>query len=210
MEKTIKYHLDQILSVYSIDQHYDSLKLAKDKYCSLTNIMAGDEEDFEHNMRSFNDWYILQFSNKDGDPPAAEKYIEDNNVDDEIAKAIKGFNHSIFVYSETRFRKRKVLKDILHNQKIYLSDLSDGTPLLKNDVLIGRVINYKNNNYLMDGVCTLPKDSLKILKKQARKVRKLTTPAEETKFLLQVEALKNKWKNYNHVSAPQIFNFPAA
>ena len=48
----------------------------------------------------------------------------------------------------------------------------------------------------------------KIVKKQAKKVRKLEDAQAEKDFLIQTESLKTKCKRYNHVDVKRIFVYP--
>ena len=56
-------------------------------------------------------------------------------------------------------------------------------------------------------MCVLPRDVLSNVKKEAKRIRKLTSDTEEESFLLKLEALKTKSLNYTHVAANQIFKF---
>ena len=108
---------------------------------------------------------------------------------------------------EKNFRGYDTLLDILHDKKITLPKGESLPSIIKDDIFVGRVLTYENQNYLMSGLCVIPKDVRGILKKECKRVRKLKNPGEELKFLLKVESFKTKWIRYGHVDATKIFKF---
>jgi hypothetical protein len=136
-----------------------------------------------------------------------DDYIQDHQIDPDLAKALFNVNYSLFQFAKINFRKQVVIKDILHNEKIILSEDNHRIALVEQDVFLGRMVNYQGKNYLLRGICTLPPEVLNSLKKQAKKIKKLKNDREEEKFLLQLESLKTKSKNYGHIDASKIFVF---
>lgn len=199
-------HLDKVLSLYTQGQHFDELKVAKEKYFSLTGKFDEDKDEFESRMNCFNDWYIFQYRQPDGSK-VIEDYIRTNALDGELSQALLNVNHSLFEFSKVNFRKQVVLKDILHDEKITLVKNHPTISLMEDDVFTGRVIKYKGEHYLLRGVCILPQGVKSILKKQSKKVRKLNSFDEELNYLLHLESLKTKSIHYSHIDPSKIFIF---
>ena len=199
-------HLDKVLGLYTQGQFFSELKEAKEKYFSITGKLDEDKDEFEPRMNSFNDWYIFQYRQKDGSK-VIEEYIRNNQLDEELSQALLNVNHSLFEFNRTSFRKQIVLKDILHDEKIMLKKDHPTISLMEGDVFSGRVIKYKDESYLLRGVCILPQGVKSILKKQSKKVRKLNSFEDELNFLLQLEALKTKAMHYSHIDPTKIFIF---
>jgi hypothetical protein len=199
-------HLDKVLGVYTKGDFFNDLKLAKDKYFSLTGKLDEDKDEFESRMNCFNDWYIFQYRHQDGSK-VIEDYIRNNELDEELSQALLNVNHSLFEFSKVSFRKQIVLRDILHDEKITLVKNHPGISLMVGDIFTGRVIKYKGEHYLLRGICTLPNGVKSILKKQSKKVRKLNSFEEELGFLLKLEALKTKAMHYSHIDPSKIFIF---
>lgn len=202
----IDEHIDKILKLYTEGDYYELLKKAKTKYIELTGKMDEDASEYEARMNSFNDWFIFNYR-RDDTRRVIDDYIQDHQVDNDLAKSFHNTNYSLFHFVKINFRKQIILKDVLHNEKIVLRKEDCQLALLEDDIFVGRLVAYKNKNYLLRGVCTLPRETLGHLKKQARKIRKLNSTEEEEKFLLTLEKLKIKSLNYGHINSEKIFVF---
>jgi len=199
-------HLDKVLNLYTQGKFFDDLRMAKEKYFSLTGKLDEDKEEFESRMNCFNDWYIFQYRHKDGSK-VIEDYIRSNELDEELSQALLNVNHSLFEFSKINFRKQVILRDVLHDEKIALVKNHPTISLVEGDVFTGRVIKYKGDYYLLRGVCILPQGVKPVLKKQSKKVRKTNSFDEELNYLLQLEQLKTKAMHYSHIDPTKIFIF---
>jgi hypothetical protein len=63
------------------------------------------------------------------------------------------------------------------------------------------------DHYLLNGLCTLPREVLSSLKKESKKIRKLNNVEEEEVFLLNLERLKTRSIQYGHIESSKIFTF---
>lgn len=202
----LKEHLDRVLVTYTQGEYFDELKEAKEKYFTLTGKLDEDRIEFEARMNCFNDWYMFQYRKKDG-LKVIEDYIRKTDLDGDISQAFLNVNHSLFEYSKVNFKKQIILKDVLHDEKIALVKDHQNIGLVEGDFFISRVIKYKDEYYLLKGVCTLPTTVKSILKKQSKKVRSLNSFEEELNYLLALENLKTKSMNYSHIDPTKIFVF---
>lgn len=202
----ISNHLDTILEEYSTGNHYDVLKKAKEQYFSLTGKLDEDAPEYESRMNIFNDWYIFNFKKDDG-IRIVEDYIKEKNLEDDLAKALHNTNYSLFHYVKDNFRKKIVLKDVLHNRKYILEKENIQVGIISNDLFVGRVVELNDVSFLLKGICSLPVEILGKLKKEAKKVRKLNNREEEENYLIKLEKLKTKSLNYGHIEASKIFTF---
>ncbi|MBT3585442.1 MAG: hypothetical protein HN509_11095 [Halobacteriovoraceae bacterium] len=207
MQIELFQHLDRALQEYSEGDHYKTLIEAKDEYFKITGGANEEDEDYESRMSSFNDWYVLQFISRRGTRTVMRDYLEKQQPSDQVSESLLNVNHSLFEYTGTNMRKQLVLKDILHDKKVILSKDHAQPALLKNDLFLGRVLQFEGGAYLMDGKRIIPKEVRSILQKQAKKVRKLKDAKEEASYLLEVESLKTKWLRYGHIDASKIFVF---
>ncbi len=207
MHPLLKEHFLKALDIYTQGVHYDTLLEAKKEYFTITGQANDDDDDFEARMSSFNEWYVLQFISLRGTRTVISDYLINNQVDDILAKALSGVNYSLFEYVGKNFRGYDTLYDMLHDKKISLPKGESLPSIIKDDIFVGRVLTFENQNFLMSGLCVIPKDVRAILKKECKKVRKLKNPGEELKFLLKTESYKTKWIRYGHVDATKIFKF---
>jgi len=199
-------HLEKVLSLYTQGPFFEILKAAKEKYFSLTGKLDEDKDEFEARMNCFNDWYVFHYRNEEG-TRVIEEYIRKNRLDEELAHAFLNVNHSVFEFKVSLFTKTLVLKDLLHDKKVNLIKNHPNVSLVDGDLFVGRVIYYKQEYFLLPGICTMPQGVKSTLMKQAKKVRKLNNFEEEMNFLLQLEALKTKSMHYSHIDPNKIFIF---
>jgi hypothetical protein len=208
--KNLNQYLDQALIEYSSGDHVSTLLEAKKEYFSITGQANEDDEDFESRMTSFNDWYLLQFVSKSGTRTIIKDFIKKYDIPDNFRESLLNVKFSLFEYTGTNFSGRDVLKDIHFNCKYVLPKKKEEKhklPLIKNDLFLGRILTVDDTHYLLDGICVLPKDVKSILRKESKKVRKMKDGFEDNKFLLNVDACKNKWLRYGHIDINNIFQF---
>ncbi len=206
MLQTVDDHIEKILTIYTQGEYFERLKAAKEAYIGFTGKLDEDKDEFESRMNCFNEWFIFQWKDVDG-KKIIEDYIRREQLDGELSQALLNVNHSLFEYSKVNFRKQIVLTDILHDEKIPLAKGHEHIGLVEDDLFIGRVLKYQGESHLLRGVCTLPQAVIGVLKKQAKKVRKMNSFEEELRFLLGLENLKTKSMHYQHIEPSKIFIF---
>ena len=205
--ENLNRYLEQALLEYSTGDHLDTLLEAKKEYFSITGQANEDDEDYESRMTSFNDWYLLQFVSKSGTRTIMKDFIKKYDIPEKFRESLLNVHYSLYEYGGTNFKGRDVLKDIHYNRKFVLPKSNHKLPLIKSDIFLGRILSVEETHYLLDGICVLPKDVKSILKKESKKVRKMDDNFEDNKFLLNVEACKNKWLRYSHIDISNIFQF---
>lgn len=206
-ETLIKEHIVNALDTFSSGEYLNDMLEAKKVYFEVTGIANEEDEDYESRMNSFNDWYVLQFQSSRSTRTVIKEYIIQNQIEDEVKSSLLNYSFSFFEYTGRNLRKRIVLKDILHDQKIILPKDHYELGMVKNDSFVGRLMTFRDESFLLDGVCVLPKEVNAIVKKEAKKVRKKENEEEEVHFLMQLEYLKNKWQRYLHIDPSKIFVF---
>jgi len=199
-------HLQKIQGFYTQDSYFDLMKAAKAVFIEKTGKMDEDAQEYEARMNSFNDWFAFNYL-----PEASEKlievYLKENQVEAEIAQSFRCVNYSLFHFKKINFRKQIVINDILHSKKFVLAKDSDMLALVEDDLFVSRSIEYKENHYLLPGLCLLPREILSILKKESKKIRKQENQKLEEDFLLKIEALKIRSLQYGHLESSDVFKF---
>jgi hypothetical protein len=202
----ISEHLEKILQDYTKDSYYEEMKKAIEIYTDKTGKMDEESEEYESRMNSFNDWFIFNYRKND-DTKIIDNYISDHSISDDVAKSFHNANYSLFLFQKINFRKQIVIKDILHNEKFVLAKDNKHLALVEDDLFIGRVVEINGDHYLLNGLCSLPRDVYSILRKESKKVRKLNNDIEEEEYLLKLELLKTKSLQYGHLESSKIFKF---
>jgi hypothetical protein len=207
MHETLRFHFEKALQMYSSDEYYQYLLAAKDQYFAMTGKINEEDDDFEGRMSAFNEWYLLEHIIPGRSQTLIEDYLINGKIEDYIATSFRSVNHSVFEFVGKNLKRQECLKDILHDSKIVLAKDQSSVPVLKGDIFIGRTLPFNSENYLMSGMCVLPEEAKSILKRESKKVRKLSDKKSHATFLIEVELLKVKWSRYHHVDVDKIFVF---
>lgn len=198
--------LDEAIQRYSSNDYYEKLKLAKEEYFKLTGKLSEEDDDYESRMNGFVYWYITQ-RDQDSRGPLIKNYLSDISIEDSKKEAMLEINHSLFEYRGQNLFKKHVFKDILHNSKFYIPKDEFTLQLVKDDLFIARTITHEGKTMLLDDISVLPYDARGPLVKESKKVRKLNDRKRDMQFLLKIEALKTKWRQYGHIDPKKIFIF---
>jgi hypothetical protein len=198
-------HLDKILEEYTSGQFFNQLIEARDEYFGLTGVINEEDHDYEAKMNSFNDWYIFHYLNRGSKSTILNDYLEKNSVDEAVARSLRNVTYSLF--EVLKVGKVIKLKDILRDKKLELAKDHRDLGCVEGDLFTGRIVSYDKQIYLLSGMCTLPRGTEKILKREVKKIRKAQDPNLEMKFLLQLELFKIKWLRYSHLDLSRIFDF---
>ena len=206
MFEAIKNHLHLAIKEYSEGPLYDVLLMAKNEYFALTGIIHEESDEYEPRMNSFNDWFLFHYSPQKNGITVIQEYLAKNDLNEEIILSFASINYSLFEFKKINLRKQTILKDILHDTNIAIHETSVG--LIEKDLFIGRIITFKERNYLLKGICIIPYETKSACSKEAKRIRKLKSVHDDYYFLLGVESLKTKWIHYGrHIEAKKIFIF---
>ncbi len=197
---------EKLLQKFTENTYYENLKNAKDAYITKTGRIDEEAEEYESRMNCFNDWYLFNYKNDDGSK-IIDGIDQDNSFAPEFKESLGHVNYSLFLFHKINFRKQIIIKDILHNSKLVISEKNGMLPLVEDDLFVGRSVNHEDENYLLNGICLLPREVLSVLKKETKKIRKLNNSDEEEAFLLNLERLKTRSIQYGHIESSRIFSF---
>ncbi len=208
MHEALRYFIEKVVTHFSTEKHYDDLLKAKELYFEKTGKALEEDPDYESRMSSFNDWYVLQYKKNKEDKTLIAIYMENHKVSEDLINAVKSFEHGLYEFMGKGLFGSFVLKDLLHGKKIKLSKSHSTPSFVKGDIFLGRVAMYGDEYYMFNGLCLLPRQAKRMLKKQIHKVAKYNDLEVEHSFLLKTEALKTKWLRYGHVNVERIFVYP--
>lgn len=207
MSENLNSTLENILITYSKDPHFDTLLEAKNKYFELTGIINEEDEEFEFRMNCFNDWYLFHFLSDRSYTTVIKNYLESNQINDKVSKALLNVNHSLFEFIKVNRRSNIIIRDLISRDKYEIQNNLSEVTLMDNDIFTGRLIYFDDNYYLLKGLCFFPIEVRSILVKECKKYKKSKDLKEKTDFLLKLEFLKTKYIRYGHLDSKKIFRF---
>ncbi len=198
--------LDDAVTKFSSNEYYDKLRSAKEEYFKLAGKLSEEDDDYESRMNGFVYWYITQ-RDFDDNGPLIKKFVNEISIEENQKDSMLSINHSLFEYRGQNLFKKHVFKDILHNTKFYIPKNEFTLQLVKDDLFIARTISHEGKTMLLDDISVLPYDARGPLVKESKKIRKLNDRKRDMQFLLRIEALKTKWRQYGHIDPKKIFVF---
>jgi len=208
MNEPLRYFIEKVVTHYSTKNYYDQLIHAKNFYFDKTGKALEEDPDYESRMSSFNDWYVLEYKKEEG-KSLIEDYIEKFDPASDLVDAVKSYCHSVYEFTGKNLFGRYVVIDLLSKKKIKLSKSHSTPSLVKGDLFLGRVATYGGEEYLFNGLCLLPRQCLRTILKETKKVV-IHNDEELTKdFLFKTEEMKTRWLRYGHVNVERIFVYPA-
>ena len=206
MHRMIQHHYEKAMAEFTSLSYHKTMVEAKEEYFNLTGLLHEDEEDYEIKMNAFNDWYMLSYISQEGGP-FMKIYLEKNDLEDELYDVFMRCNYSLFEYVGKNFRGAYTFKDILHSTKVSLAKDHRPLSMLKHDLVIGRIIKYKNKFYFLNGMTFLPAEVRPLLAKESKKVRRAIDPHQEYEFLTGLEKMKTTYSRFGHVDPLRFFTF---
>ncbi len=208
MNEFIHEYLDGLLSAYSGEDYHDRLYIAKLKFFELTGKVDEDSKDeYENKMNFFNDWYLFNYINPpDRLRPIIEESLEKDDLDEKLKGAFFNANFSLYEFKGGGLSGRIILYDLFERKNIKLNKNHELLSLVKGDLFLGRVID-ADGYYLLPNLSLLPSEVGPVLKKEAKKIKKLKDQSKKIEFLLKVEYLKTKWIRFGRLNMSNIFKF---
>jgi len=204
-QETLNSIFEGALTRYSQGDYYPLLLEAKDAYFGLTGETRDDDEEYEHRMGLFNEWYLFDFQSPRFSSKIIYDYLHSEGHSEEIVESMRTIELSLFEFLGENMRGQQVVRDLILGKKLQLAPAYPKIPLHKGDLFLARRIVFKGEYYLFAGMRTLPSSALGVLKKQIKRTKKLNQSIPE--FLSRVEALKTKWVRYGFVDPLKIFVF---
>ena len=207
MKNSLVEHLEKALTIYTSNEYRDILIDAKKDFFKITGNVNEDDEDYDLRMHSFNDWYLTQYCLPTVMRTPINDYVFSKNVEEDLAKTLIEFQHSVFQYTGEKRGGAAIFKNLKTDKTLKVHDKNVAPIFVKGDVFIGRYFNYLNEIFFMPGVCVIPQEVKVPVIRQIKKVGLTNSKRDEQNLLLKLEYLKTKSKRYSHLAIDKIFSF---
>ena len=196
--------LADIFKSYDSPEGVTAVKKARQEFEELTGPLYEDAPEYEARLNSFEAWFVFNYDQKS----VLHKYLKEKNVSSELANALEGINHSVFLFKKVNVFKKAIFVDVVSDTKIVVPKQEMDLGLVEGDLFLGRIFTLAGKHFLIKGVRILPKDALSPIKKQVKKLKKATGfISDKEAFLAELEKRKTKSLNYGHLQGSQIFSF---
>ncbi len=204
MMERIKYHLSELIKRYTREEYYEDIKSARREYFGTIGQLREEEENFESQICCFDDWYLFNFSLRNGMTPVQD-YLNAGCVEVEFRNTFEFPDYSLFEYRGRAIKGNFVIQNHLTGEKVRLIKDQSPVPLMKGEIFVGRVLSRGGEHFLMRGVTPFPDKIAPRLIKRAKQVRKHATPAEKNIFVNGLESVRIKWLEYGRPDPERFF-----
>lgn len=198
---------DEIFAHFAFNSKDNFVKIARNSYFKITGTVDHDTRDFEDKMKSFTEWFVLNFPVYRVNSKIYKLYHEIHPIDQKLLESLEKVRFSLFEPVYHALSKKMYLYDLLSGKKYSLMDHSHSFSIIEGELFVGRVMYFENQFYILNGVCPIPLEVKQLVKKQTKLVKSRSVDMTEQEFLLALEGMRFRALSYQHIAASSIFKF---
>ena len=157
LDKEIQIALDSCIELYSLGDNLDIFHTAKKEYMALTGTFNEEDEDFEHRVNSFHDWFLFHYELPQIKRRPIIEFLLRSNFNMDLEKTILNTNFSLFEFIKEE-KGVSLFKNLLNSEEFeVMPDQSKGT-FISGDVFISHVMLAESRYFFSRGVCLIPSE----------------------------------------------------
>ncbi|HUJ75468.1 MAG TPA: hypothetical protein VL359_11445 [bacterium] len=203
-------YFNSLLHYVSAEQRFNSeLAPAKEEFERIAGPIYETDRSFDARINAFHNWYILDRPLRGGKTPLGYflEYNANSLPPDEWQRYQELLHHMHSVFELARVSgEDTVLRNLLTGKKLVLPGGEQTAHLDKNAVFSTRIFDHAGTLYFSNYLLLHPGQVRKIIKDQARRLRK--AKADATPFLHQLLLFHSRWDQYKQMDLRSIYRFP--
>ena len=206
LDKEIQHALDSCIELYSRGENQHLFHTAKEEYTLLTGTFNEEDEDFEHRVNSFHDWFLFHYDLPEKKRKPVIEYLLRSSYNKDLESTILNSSFSLFEFIKEEDGISS-FRNLLSNDEFKVfPEQSKGT-FISGDVFISHVMIAESCYFFSRGVCLIPSELKKSIVSEVKKKNLHQEFYSKDKFLINLQRLKTKSKNYSHLPAEKVFVF---
>ncbi len=205
-------YLDPVIEEFTTGEYYQEVYNAKQEYFDKSGVVYEDDNEFEHRMCIFMDWYLFDRDLPGVDLPPIKYFFrkhKDRFTDDElnIYRDFCSTIHSLFRLKRfALIRQGVVIKDLFSNKTHTVMDHGVKSAFTRGDLFEARLIPFKKTYEFSRGFCFHPTEMQSFILGEIKKVR-FQDKSQQTKLILQLSAMKLNHLRFQHIDVRHIYTF---
>ena len=169
-----KEKLNQLIEYVTTERFSDEIHKAKKEYYKIAGELFEDDKTYENRMTTFLEWYLFDRLLTDKTITPLELFIEENRdkLTLEYMHAYEGFLrsiHGLFIIKKIK-DDQVVVYNLFDENKYVVSEKEGSIFFHKNDIFEGRIIPFNDKYFFTGTFCYHPKDALKFIKTEAKRL----------------------------------------
>lgn len=205
-------YLEPVIEYFTTGPYYREVYQAKQEYFEKTGLIYEEDEEFEHRMSLFLDWYLFDRDLPGIDLPPMNYYFKQNQErwnpqELEIYKNLCQTLHSIFSLSRLPWFGSGIVVYDLFSQKSYrVKDPNIQKGFSPGDLFEARLLLFQKHYQFSKGFCFHPLEVKPFILKEIKKVR-YQDKQRKTKLILQLSGMKLKHLRFPHLDIHDLYQF---
>ncbi|MCZ6531682.1 MAG: hypothetical protein O7A08_01810 [SAR324 cluster bacterium] len=206
-----QYFENLIGAIMEEDRFRGELAMAKKEFEEVAGQLMESDRSFYARINAFHNWYVLDRTMaKTGKTPLAY-YLEfnANSIPEDAAEGYRelGQNvNSLFKLLKIS-RDRAYVRDMMSRKKHVVDGAEQLAFLERGDLFNTRVFKHGKQEYLTNYLILHPLNVSKIIRAEARKVRK--SGRDSRAFLNRLLFFHSRWEQFTQMDLDKIYRFPA-
>ena len=206
LDKEIQNTLDECMSFYTSEENINIFHSAKKEFINLTGMINEEDDDYEHRVNSFHDWFLFHYELPDKKRVVIKDFLLNREKPFEIEKSILDADYSLYEFLKDQSGS-SFFKNLLNGDEFSVKEGATKGTFIKGDVFLSHLLEVNGELFFSRGICLIPGNIKKTISKEVERKDLLNLKSSKEDFLLRLEKLKNKSKSYSHLPAEKIFVF---
>jgi len=205
------FFINLLDEITSDERYYGEMAEAKKEFEKIAGQIMESDNSYNERINAFHNWYILDRPlNSTGKTPI-QFYVESKSgsiPEDNLAgtKELIENHHSLFELVKLG-KEDAVLKDLIQNKKIRVENADQLESLEKGDLFNSRLFQHGKLTYLSNYLILHPYSVYKLIRTEAKKVRKNGENAKP--FLFRLLFFHSRWEQFTQMDVNNIYRFGA-
>lgn len=205
-------HFEKLLSAVTEDDRYrNEMVAAKQEFEQVAGQIMETDTSYDARINAFHNWYILDRPMTSKGLTPLEYFMEynANTFSEDSAtgyRELTGNIHSLFELLKFS-RGRVSMRDLMSRKKHLVEGAEELDSLERGDLFNTRIFKHGNSEYLSNYLILHPHSVTKMVRSEAKKVRKAKENPKP--FLFRLLFFHSRWEQFSQFDVNKIYRFEA-
>jgi hypothetical protein len=203
-------YFENLLDAISKDERYrGEMVAAKQEFEQVAGQIMESDESFEARMNAFHNWYILDRPMSQNGMTPLQYFLEfnANATPEDTAQHYRELLDNLHsVFELLRFSHgRAWVRDLISRKKHLVEGAEQLDFLERGDLINTRLFRHGGNEYLTNYLLLHPHSVTKMIRAEAKKVRK--SKEDPKPFLFRLLFFHSRWEQFTQMDVDKIYRF---
>jgi hypothetical protein len=205
------YFQSLLTAITEEERFRNELIAAKQEFERVAGQIMETDHSYDGRINAFHNWYILDRPMTSTGVTPLEYYLQlnANSLPEEIAQGYRELAdniHSLFELVKSS-GPRAILRDLMNRQKYRVEGAEQLDSMERGDLFNSRIFIHGGKTYLSNYLIVHPYPVTKLIRVEARKVRKAKENPKP--FLFRLLFFHSRWEQFSQMDVNKIYRFEA-